>query len=335
MITRLRQVRRWVNIINPGGMGTNVPQVSQELRKLGYEVLIDQPGRDFDILDIHIPLFSSFLLAYKTRGKKPLVIHARHIPELVKGGIIFGDLLYRPLRWYSKYFYDLADVVICPTPYVKKLLIKEGIESRLEIVPNGVDRNVFRSSEEGRRRFRKKYGFPEDDFIVLSVGLNIPRKGVKTFLAVAKAFEKKKNVKFLWVGSSEPFLHRVNIDHIPRNAFFLGHLPFTQIPDAYSGSDLFLFPSYAEGYGNALFEAASSGKALIVRNIPAWEGLFVHDRNCLKGTSVDDFVSYVSTLHNDDRSKSDLERGSLEIAREHDIGRCAVELARVYDGLCS
>lgn len=335
MITGLRWVKYVMNVSNSGGMGTNVPQVSRELRKLGYEVLINQPERDFDILHIHNPLFASYFLACKTRGKKPLVIHARHIPELAKGGIVLGEFLYRPFKWYSKYFYGLADVVVCATPYVKKALVKEGIESRMEVVPNGVNRSVFRSSEERRRMFRRKHGFAEDDFVVLSVGLTLPRKGVETFMAVARALERKESMKFLWVGSSEPFLQKVDLDDIPRNVLFLGHIPFSEIPAAYSGSDAFFFPTYAESYGNALFEAASCGKALIIRDIPIYEGLFTHGENCLKGKSVEDFSSHVSAIHDHKGLRNNLEKGSLEIAREHDMGECAVELARVYDGLVS
>lgn len=332
MITGLNWLKHWMGFKNGGGMATNVPQVSRELRKLGYEVLINQPKGGFDILHIHNPLFASYFLASKTRGRKPVVIHARHIPELLKGGVVIGDLLYRPFRWYSRFLYGLADVVVCATPYVREFLVKEGIKPRMEVVPNGVNRSVFRNSEEGGRMFRDKHGFEEDDFIVLSVGLTLPRKGVRTFIEVARGLENE-GVKFLWVGSSESFLQKADLNGIPSNAVFMGHLPFSQMPDAYSASDAFFFPTYAESYGNALFEAASCGKPLIIRDIPIYQDLFLHGENCLKGSSDKDFTSHVADILKDDRLRRDLEKGSLRTAEEHDMGRCAVELARVYEGL--
>lgn len=332
MITGMNRLKHWMKFKNGGGMATNVPQVSRELRKLGYDVTINQPKRGFDILHIHNPLFASYFLASKTHGRKPVIIHARHIPELLKGGVVIGDFLYGPFRWYSRWFYGLADVVVCATPYVRDFLIKEGIKPRKEVVPNGVNRSIFKNSIEGGKRFREEHGFAEDDFIVLNVGLTLPRKGVKSFVETARAFEDD-GVKFVWVGSSETFLEKADLNGTPKNAIFLGHVPFSRIPDVYSASDVFFFPTYAESYGNVLFEAASCGKPLIIRDIPIYEKLFQHGKNCLKGSSDEDFVKHVSSIYDDRGLRRSLERGSLEIADEHDMTKCAARLARVYERL--
>lgn len=241
MITGLNKIKKVFKPKNLGGMGTNVPQVKSELEKLGYQVILDDYNNEYDILHMHVPLFNYFFLKAKKDGK-PVIMHTRHLPELLKGGFIFGDFAYPFYKLYFKYMYNTADVIICASPYARDLMLEYSITSRLELISNGVNTELFKFSERGRQGFREKYGFSENDLIIFSVGLMIPRKGVETFFDVAKKFEDIKDIKFVWIGEHESMLQKVSTKVNPSNTFFIDYVPFDDMVDVYSGGDMFFFP---------------------------------------------------------------------------------------------
>ena len=58
-------------------------------------------------------------------------------------------------------------------------------EDRITVVPNGVDRAVFKPAEDGRhkRALRQQLGLPADEFLALFVGGDWERKGVRDAMA--------------------------------------------------------------------------------------------------------------------------------------------------------
>ncbi|MEA2054451.1 MAG: glycosyltransferase family 4 protein [Candidatus Thermoplasmatota archaeon] len=332
MVTGLSTLSRLITFKNAGGMGTQVPVLAQKLRERGFDVTIDD-SRDFDVLHLHNPMPNFIPLIKKTRKEgKPVVIHARHIPELVKGGFKFDRVLYPLFDKYSKWIYNQADVVVCATPYVKRWMEKNGIKRELRVIPNGVDCKKFTFSKKDREDFRKKYGF-NNKFIIFSVGLIIPRKGVHDFMEVAKKFGKKNNFQFVWIGSTEPGLEKVDISGTPKNAKFIGHIPFSEMNSIYSGGDAFFFPTYAESYGNALFEAAAAGKVLLIRDIDIYKDWFRDGINCLKGKSVEEYATHIEAVSSDDELRKMLESGAMKLAREQDIEKTVDMLAHLYVNL--
>jgi 1,2-diacylglycerol-3-alpha-glucose alpha-1,2-glucosyltransferase len=330
MITSLDKAKKRIDFKSAGGMATQVPILKEGLEKIGFEVTMDEPWTRYDILHIHDPFPTSFLLCLKARkdGKK-VIVHARHLPELLKGGIVLGNLIYPIFKFYSKLLYNLADVVICPTPYVRDVLKKEGVSAPLEIIPNGINCKKFFYDEKKRKRFRKKYGFMMEDLIVFSIGLMIPRKGIIDFMKVA---ERMDELKFAWIGSSEPGLEKVDVANAAENVHFLGYIPFDEIADAYSGGDIFFFPTYAESYGNALFEAAACGRPIVIRDIEIYKWL-KDGEECLKGKTIDEYARCISRIIEDENLYKKLSENAVKIAKDQDIGKSVRRMGELYTAI--
>ncbi|HJX04452.1 MAG TPA: glycosyltransferase family 4 protein [Thermoplasmata archaeon] len=334
MLTELERYRRIIPFKNPGGMGTNVPMVAKELEKIGCKVLMNEPDGDYDVLHIHSPLPNSFLWALRRKkAGKPTVVHGRHLPELVKGGFIGGSWIYPFVRSYSVGFYNLGTVVLGATPYVVKTLEKEGVRGPFKVIPNGINREVFSRNQAEGSKFRQKLGIGPNEKLVLSVGLRIPRKGVDTFVKVSEMFRDRKDVKFVWVGASEALLEDA-LDKTSRgNVMFPGHVPFEQIVGVYSACDVFVFPTYAESYGNVMLEAASCGCPLVIRDIPVYEEWVADGKHCLKARTDEEFAAKIGTILDDPGVKGKMTDGSGALAAEHDIRKTAVMLKELYESL--
>jgi len=336
MLTELERYRSIIPFKNPGGMGTNVPMVARELERIGCKVLMNHPKGSYDVLHVHSPLPDSFMWALRRRrAGKPLVVHGRHLPELIKGGFIGGSLAYPLARAYSVKFYNLGNVVVGATPYVAKSLAKDGVKGPFKVIPNGVNREVFARDERAGQEFRRSMGISETNKLVLSVGLRIPRKGVDTFVNIAASFRDRQDARFLWAGASEMLLEDALGRTSPGNILFPGHVPFDRIVGAYSAADVFVFPTRAESYGNVMLEAASCGCPLLIRDIPVYEEWVVEGKHCMKARDDDEFAAKLRALLDDDGHRRRMIEGAKALAAEHDIKKTALMLKDLYEGLAS
>lgn len=336
MMTELERYRSIIPFKNPGGMGTNVPMVIKELEKVGVRVTLNEPSMSHDVLHLHSPLPDSFYWGMRwRRAGKPLIVHGRHLPELVKGGFVGGSLIYPFVREYSVRFYNMGTVVVGATPYVTKSLAKDGVRGPFRVIPNGISREKFVRDETKGAKFRESIGVSRSDRLVLSVGLRIPRKGVDTFVNMASKFSDRKDVKFVWVGASEALLEDALDKTPPGNVLFPGHVPFEEIIGVYSAADAFVFPTRAESYGNVMLEAASCGCPLLIRDIPVYDE-WVHDgEHCLKAKSEAEFAEKLKMMLDDERLRKDLVAGAAALAEEHDIRKTALMLKELYESLAA
>jgi 1,2-diacylglycerol-3-alpha-glucose alpha-1,2-glucosyltransferase len=334
MLTELESYRRLIPFKNPGGMGTNAPMVARELEKLGCRVVFNDPSSDYDVLHVHSPLPNSFVWALRSKiAGKPLVVHGRHLPELIKGGFKGGSLFYPFVRRYSTLFYNMGDVVLGATPYVAKSLARDGVRGPFRTIPNGINREVFVRDEGRGRAFRESLGIDEGKRLIASVGLRIPRKGVDTFINVASKLAHRKDLAFVWVGASEMLLEDA-LDATPQsNVLFPGHVPFEQIVGVYSAADVFMFPTKAESYGNVMLEAASCGCPLLIRDIPVYEDWVVDGTHCIKSKTDDEFATSLERMLDDEGLRKRMVDGAKKLAERHDIKITARMLKELYEEL--
>jgi len=334
MLTELEKYRRIIPFKNPGGMGTNVPMVSKELERIGCKVLMNEPKGQYDVLHVHSPLPDSFLWALRRRRSgKPLVVHGRHLPELIRGGFIGGSFAYPFARNYSVKFYNLGTVVVGATPYVVKSLARDGVRGPFRVIPNGINREVFARNEAMGAKFRDRLGISKTDKLVLSVGLRIPRKGVDTFVRMSERLRGREDVKFVWVGASEALLEDALNKTPGGNVVFPGHVPFQDIVGVYSAADVFVFPTRAESYGNAMLEAASCGCPLLIRDIPVFEEWVRDGIHCMKAKGDEEFATKLHMMLDDVNLRRNLVDGARRLAGEHDIKKTAVMLKELYEFL--
>jgi glycosyltransferase involved in cell wall biosynthesis len=336
MLTELERYRKVLPFQNPGGMGTNVPLVAKELERIGVKVLMNRPKGEYDVLHVHSPLPDSFLWALRRRkAGRPLVVHGRHLPELVIGGFVGGSVWYPLARSYSVKFYNLGDVVVGATPYVAKALARDGVRGPFKVIPNGINRELFARDENAGAKFRQHLGLSPSDTLVLSVGLRIPRKGVDTFVNMSNRFKDRPSVRFVWVGASEPLLEDALVTTPTGNVLFAGHVPFEEIIGVYSAADVFVFPTRAESYGNVMLEAASCGCPLLIRDIPVYEDWVQDGRHCLKARSDEEFVEKLDAILCDASLRGRLSEGARALAADHDMKKTAAMLKELYESLAS
>ncbi|MFA6171249.1 MAG: glycosyltransferase family 4 protein [Patescibacteria group bacterium] len=281
-----------------------------------------------DILQINTPWFKSIYLMKRAKKlNKKIIVWAHVSPEDAKHVFRINRFIYPAIKKYLVYAYNLADVILCPSEYTKKLMIAHGLpEKKLIVQSNGVDLAKFYKSEEKRKAGRQLFGL-DGRLAVGTVGLIIPRKGTDTFLKLAEGFKENK---FIWIGKKYNRLMVKSLPgELPANVNFTGFID--DILAGFNALDIFLFPSYEENEGMVILEAAALGLPILVRDIPVYEGWLKHGENCLKAKNDNEFSKYLNELLRDEDLRKKLGIGALALAQSKSKSVLALKLKEVYD----
>jgi 1,2-diacylglycerol 3-alpha-glucosyltransferase len=165
---------------------------------------------------------------------------------------------------------NLCDAVIAPSRSVAALLRERGVETRIEVIPTGVE--VERYSRGNGRQFRRKHGVPEQARVIGYVGRLAPEKNLE-FLsaAVARYLALDGGAQFLVVGSgpSEDEVRNTMADAGVADRLHLAGLCEEQdLINAYHAMDVFAFASQTETQGMVLTEAMAAGKPVVALDGP-------------------------------------------------------------------
>lgn len=150
----------------------------------------------------------------------------------------------------------------------EKIVCKEKITVLGNGSISGVDLIRFRPNPEVRQGVRLRLGYTDDDVLVLFVGRMTRDKGV---LDLVKAFliasSEQANLAFLLVGPDEEGL-KPHIEAMVKDNSRIHLLGVASKPEVYmSAADVFCLPSYREGFGSVIIEAAACGLPAIASKI--------------------------------------------------------------------
>ncbi len=318
-------------LMSKSGIGAALKRQKTALERAGVEYTTDPRG-DYDVIHINTILPRSLFYAKwaKDRGKK-VILHAHTLEEDTRNSFTLSNTIAPLFKRYLQYYYQQADHIICPTPYVKKLLeTRYGITKPITPVSNGVDLNKFKFSQELRDKYRERYKL--DGIVPFAVGHVFIRKGVKTFIDTARVFPKNT---FVWFGQvySGALVKSKELDEAmanrTKNVLFPGYVD--DIFAAYCCGDIFFFPTLAETQGIVILEAWAMERPVLIRDLPVF-GDWTHDgKDCLRAKDDADFKEKLQMLMDDDRLRKKLVKEGLKTVQEHAIEKIGAKLKAVYE----
>jgi 1,2-diacylglycerol-3-alpha-glucose alpha-1,2-glucosyltransferase len=314
------------NLIEKSGVGRAIKHQMKAL-ELNDILYTTDPKEDFDIIHINTIFPESYLLSRKAKrqGKK-VIYHAHSTEEDFRNSFLFSNQL-SPLfkKWISK-CYSSADLIVTPTPYAKELLDGYGLGKPVIAISNGIDLEFFRRNEEDAVRFRERFHLSGDDKVIISVGLYIERKGILDFVELAKRLPQ---YKFIWFGyanlNTVPSKVRIAVETKLDNLTFAGYVPPEVLKQAYSGSDLFLFPTHEETEGIVLLEALAMKLPVLVRDIPIYQSWLADGVNVYKAGDISQFESKTTAIL--EKEVPSLVEMGYQVARERDLKTIGKQLA--------
>ena len=217
---------------------------------------------DFDVVHAHSHLyFSTNLAALRRLGDTPLAItnhglYSQNAPEWVFDAY---------LRTLGRWTFEQADVVFCYTPEDRERVRHFGVDSRIEVVANGID--TARFSPEGPGSDRVGAAGPAVLFVGRFVEGKRPGDAVR---AVARLRETRPGAELFLCGEGplrEELVGLADEFGVSDAVHFLGHLPYDEMPRVYRAGDTLVLPSRAEGMPRTVIEAMASGLPVVASDL--------------------------------------------------------------------
>ncbi|WP_447590782.1 glycosyltransferase family 4 protein [Aquipseudomonas campi] len=168
-----------------------------------------------------------------------------------------------------------ASHLLADSPSQRDFLVVERVcrEGRIEVIGDGsicgVDGERFCPDPFARERVRDEHGIPADALVVLFLGRLNTDKGLREMAqAMVQLDGQFPDLHWLIAGPDEGGM----VEHIRSVAGRLGerlHFQgFTREPEAYmAAADIFCLPSYREGFGSSVLEAAAAGVPSVATRI--------------------------------------------------------------------
>ena len=161
---------------------------------------------------------------------------------------------------------NIPDVLLATSTWGKKVIEDHGITNPIEIVPLGVDREIFNENYNN---------IDTNKYIFLNIGKWEVRKGHDILLELfLKAFPDEKDVE-LWICAAENTNNYSSEEEIQRWKSMYNHPRIKIIPGVETQYDLAkliglsncgLYPTRAEGWNLELLECMSMNKPIITTN---------------------------------------------------------------------
>lgn len=317
--------------VKESGVGKAIDHQKKALELAGVSYTLNSKD-DYDICHINtvFPKSASFAKNAKKAGKK-VVYHGHSTEEDFKNSFIFSNQIAPFFKKWLIHCYKKGDLILTPTVYSKKILESYNMDRKIEVVSNGIDLDFWKEDKKDRENFYQRYGLDKNKKSIISVGLFIERKGILDFVDLAK---KLPQYEFVWFGELNlklvPEKIRKAVKTDLNNLHFPGYVDQNLLREAYSGSDLYIFPTFEETEGIVLLEALSTKADIIIRDIEIYKNL-KEGENIYKAKDIDEFYKKIKWIL--EGKLPSLKEKAYLLAKEKSLENVGERLKKIYEQL--
>jgi glycosyltransferase involved in cell wall biosynthesis len=229
---------------------------------------------EYDLIHAHTPVPAIADIVALRNAFTHIPFFLTYHNDIVKSGPLGGVVSFVYNATLGKFLIKNTDIVITTTQsYADSSKLLKPFISRIKVVPNGVDCDVFKPGLD-KTLIREKYGIDSFDKLILFVGHLDHYKGCEYLVrALSLIAENIEHIHLLIVGSGpqKNGLRQIAADlHIEDKVTFAGYVEDDELPYIYASADVFVLPSVScyEGFGIVQLEALSSGKPVVTTTLP-------------------------------------------------------------------
>lgn len=307
------------------------PQLSPSLRKN-----LDKFSPD--IIHITTPFFSGpWALNYAKKRKLPvLTIYHTHFLAYIEYYVGKYKPIFKLIKtiWerHFRKFYNEVDIALIPTTTIQDELEKLGVNSeKMHTWGRGINLEIF--NPKAKNIHKQKNVIQKNKKNIFFVSRLVWEKELETLIGVYKQLSKSRNdVNFIIAGDGP---QRQHLEMQMPKATFLGKQSHKELSYLYASSDVFVFPSVTETFGNVVQEAMACGCPPVVAAAGGPKGIVKDGVNGLhaKPKDVDDFVRKITRLLDDKELRNTLSANAAKYAKEQSWQKLAEKLLEHYKSL--
>jgi glycosyltransferase involved in cell wall biosynthesis len=248
----------------------------------------------------------------------------------------------RQLQWTVRRTVHSAAKVLTGSEFSRKSILKvygDLDEDKVVVVPNAAAPE-FRpiSREAAAATVRERFQIPGS--FVLSVGDLQPRKNqiglIQAFAKLVRAYPQLKH-RLVLAGKETWFADRVREaardSGVADRIQFFGFVSDDDLLQLYNACELFVFPSFYEGFGLPALEAMACGRAVVCANTTALPEVVDGAAIVFDPYVVDEMVRALADLLLDSELRSRMERLGLQRAAHFSWQKTAQGTLDVFRGV--
>lgn len=281
-----------------------------------------------DVIHIATPsLLGFFALKYARRKNIPIIsIYHTHFISYIAYYLRNLSSLIKPAEYWMRKamvrFYNSCQKVYVPAHNIIDELKEIGIDSeRLTLWQRGIDLSLFNPEKADSHYIREIT--KNDKPNILFASRLVWEKNVQTLIDIYNQLKKSKidyNLIIAGDGSAKQ-----EAQELMPTAFFLGKLDHEELSKLYASSDVFVFTSTSETYGNVVIEAMASGLPCVIANGGGSASLVDHGRTgykCVPNNALE-YVYFIHKILSDVNIREDFREAGLAYVRKLDWAKLA------------
>ncbi|MDJ0304954.1 glycosyltransferase family 4 protein [Dehalobacter sp.] len=220
--------------------------------------------------------------------KKKVVLHCRCD---VKEHIASMRFLWKPFA--SRLFKNVDSIINLNK--ASHIFIRSTYHRESEFVPNFIDNGFY----DGLQLIENVSPIVKN---ILFVGMIIQWKGAGVVIEAAR---RLPDLTFHLVGRDVDVLSKIEL--IPSNITLHGELPYAEVKRMMTEADLFLFPSFREGFPNAVMEAMAVGLPIVATDAGAIPDMIGQEGGIIvKQGDVEEVVAAIQMLVHDSNKRQQM-----------------------------
>jgi glycosyltransferase involved in cell wall biosynthesis len=213
------------------------------------------------------------------------------------GDTLMGELIWKYMVWY----YNQADIILAPSRTTGEELVSRGIpQEKIKYYHRGIDIERFHPARRNGF-FKERYNLDDKIFKLLYVGRISKEKNLHSLVDIFKRLTAERKDIHLFLVGEGPYMQELRNELNDDKIVFTGYLKGDDLGQIYASSDVFIFPSATDTFGNVVLEAQASGLPVIVTDQGGPKESVIHGKTgyIVPADDATAFVSRVIELYDD------------------------------------
>ncbi len=232
------------------------------------------------------------------------------------------------------------DIVVAISENTKRDIIEllNISPTKIKVIYSGLDdKYFFANNQQEKNKIKNKYKLP--DKFILFLGNLEPRKNIISLIKACEYLWKNKQFNFSLVIAGAPAWKYKNIFKIYKKSFyqdkikFLGYVSERDKPFLYNLANLFVFPSFYEGFGFPPLEAMACGTPVVASAYASLPEILNKAAILVDPHNIKDLAQAIFILGTNQCLRQEFVKRGLKQAKKYSWEKTAKEYLELWENL--
>lgn len=231
-----------------------------------------------------------------------------------------------------------ADWIIADSENTKNDAVKYlGADpSKISVIALGCDARFRPQDAPAKMDALKKYGIPSP--FLLYVGTLEPRKNVPAIIRAYKILKERGTDRKLVIGGAkgwkyDEIFQMVSALGLGKDVIFTGRIDDSDLPALYGAADIFVYPSFYEGFGLPPLEAMACGCPVVTSNTSSLPEVIGDAGIMVEPGDISGLAERIGAAIADENLRKEMSRKGIERAKLFSWEKMAKETLDVYENM--